>query len=174
MDGIFGVGVAEVLIIGLVLFVIGGPENTAKWARELGRWVRKGREMWAEVMAQLENELGEDGKEIVDAAREVGQEVRGLRSATSPRGVMRSALGAELKSAESELKNPLAPPPATKKDNQGVTAGDPKPISDTANAASEVGEASGSDAAPDSADQKPARKSGSVYSAWVQPNDTSD
>ena len=33
MDGIFGVGLAEMLIIGLALFVIGGPENTAKWAR---------------------------------------------------------------------------------------------------------------------------------------------
>ena len=43
MDGIFGVGLAEMLIIGLVLFIIGGPENSAKWARELGRFVRLAR-----------------------------------------------------------------------------------------------------------------------------------
>lgn len=100
MDGIFGVGVAEVIVIGLVLFIIGGPENTAKWARELGRWVRKAREAWSDVMAQLEDELGDEGKELVDAAREVGQEVRGLRSMNPTRGVIAKALETDLKITE--------------------------------------------------------------------------
>ena len=45
MDGIFGIGVAEMLIIALALFVIGGPENTAKWARRR-RVMRQVREAW--------------------------------------------------------------------------------------------------------------------------------
>ena len=44
MDGIFGVGLAEMLIIGLALFVVGGPKNTAKWAREMGKMVRQVRQ----------------------------------------------------------------------------------------------------------------------------------
>ena len=76
MDGIFGVGLAEILIVGLALFVVGGPKNTAKWARDLGRMVRKAREAWAQVMAEMEAELGPEGKEIMDAARELGKGAR--------------------------------------------------------------------------------------------------
>lgn len=110
MDGIFGVGVAEVIVIGLVLFIIGGPENTAKWARELGRWVRKAREAWSDVMTQLEDELGDEGKELVDAAREVGQEVRGLRSMNPTRGAIARALEADLKITESKTSESTAKP----------------------------------------------------------------
>jgi len=173
MDGIFGVGIAEIIIIGLVLFIIGGPENTAKWARELGRWVRKGREVWADVMAQLENELGDDGKDIVDAAREVGQEMRELRSMTSPRGVMRSTLGAELKEVESDLKNPLAPPSVAQKKADGVSADAPKPLSTAANQNSDGAAGDEMVADPD-IDTNPVQKSGSMYTAWMPPDKTSE
>lgn len=76
MDGIFGIGIAEMLIIALVLFIIGGPTNTAKWARELGRFVRQARQTWAQTLAELEREMGPEGKEIFDAARELGQGAR--------------------------------------------------------------------------------------------------
>jgi Sec-independent protein translocase protein TatA len=76
MDGIFGIGLAEMLIIALVLFLIGGPANTAKWARDLGRFVGKARQMWVETLAGLEREIGPEGKEIMDAARELGQGAR--------------------------------------------------------------------------------------------------
>ncbi len=90
MDGIFGVGLAEMLIIGLVLFIIGGPENTARWARELGRFVRRAREEWAKVVRELEGELGQEGREAFDALRELGQEVREVRQL--PQQVMREAI----------------------------------------------------------------------------------
>jgi Sec-independent protein translocase protein TatA len=84
MDGIFGVGVAEMLIIGLALFVIGGPKNTAKWARELGHMIRQVRQAWSQVMADLENELGPEGKELMDTARELGQGAREVSSMARP------------------------------------------------------------------------------------------
>jgi Sec-independent protein translocase protein TatA len=80
MNGIFGVGIAEVFIVLIALFVIGGPENTAKWAREMGRQVRKLREAWAQIMAEMEDELGPEGKEIMDAARELGKGAREARN----------------------------------------------------------------------------------------------
>ena len=76
MDGIFGIGLAEMVIIALVLFIIGGPANTAKWARDLGRFVGKARRMWVETLAGLEREIGPEGKEIMDAARDLGQGAR--------------------------------------------------------------------------------------------------
>jgi Sec-independent protein translocase protein TatA len=82
MDGIFGVGVGELLIVMLVLFVVGGPKNTAKWARELGGLVRQVRLAWAQVMADMEKELGPEGKELMDTARELGQGVRDVATAS--------------------------------------------------------------------------------------------
>jgi len=93
MDGIFGVGLAEMLIIGLVLFIIGGPENSARWARELGRFVRRARQEWAKIVSELEGELGTDGREAIEALRELGQEVREVR--TLPQQVVRDALTLE-------------------------------------------------------------------------------
>ncbi len=92
MDGIFGVGLAEMLIVGLALFIIGGPKNTAKWARELGRYVRMAREAWAQVLADMENELGPEGKELMDAARELGQGAREVSKMTPTRQLMNETL----------------------------------------------------------------------------------
>lgn len=91
MDGIFGVGLAELIIIGLALFIIGGPENSAKWARELGRTVRKVRTAWAEIMADMEQELGPEGKELMDVTRELNQAAQQLRSASPARHALRDA-----------------------------------------------------------------------------------
>lgn len=88
MDGIFGVGITEMVIIALVLFVVGGPENTAKWARQAGRFVRQMREMWAEFMKDIESELGPEGKELMDVTRELGQGAADLRRSTSPRRLL--------------------------------------------------------------------------------------
>jgi Sec-independent protein translocase protein TatA len=88
MDGIFGVGVSELLIVVLVLFVIGGPKNTAKWARELGRMIRQVRLAWAQVVADMEKELGPEGKELMDTARELGQGVRDVATASPAKHLM--------------------------------------------------------------------------------------
>lgn len=88
MDGIFGIGLAEMVIIALVLFIIGGPANTAKWARELGRFVRKAHQMWAEALADLEQEIGPEGKEIMDAARELGHGARDVTRMNPTRQLM--------------------------------------------------------------------------------------
>jgi Sec-independent protein translocase protein TatA len=88
MDGIFGIGVPEMMIILLVLFIVGGPKNSAKWAREAGRMVRKARNMWQTVMAEVESELGPDGKELVDATRELGDSLREIKGVTNPTSMM--------------------------------------------------------------------------------------
>jgi Sec-independent protein translocase protein TatA len=111
MDGIFGVGLAEMLIIGLALFVIGGPKNSAKWAREMGKMVRQVRQAWASVMADLENELGPEGKELMDAARELGQGTREVASMGRPTrllGETMKMVGSSL-DVEANVAKPAAP-----------------------------------------------------------------
>ncbi len=88
MDGIFGIGLAEMIIIALVLFIIGGPENATKWARELGRTVRKVREAWSRMVSEFEEDLGPEGKELMDATRELGKDFQDIRRVSSPRGLM--------------------------------------------------------------------------------------
>jgi Sec-independent protein translocase protein TatA len=110
VEGIFGVGIAEILIIALALFVIGGPENTAKWARQMGRWVRQAREAWTHMMADMETELGPEGKEIMDAARELGRGARDLRSMNPTRRLMGETLRQVEASLELEADAPKALP----------------------------------------------------------------
>lgn len=114
MDGIFGVGITEMIIIALVLFVVGGPENTAKWARQAGRVVRQLREMWAEFMKDIESELGPEGKELMDVTRELGQGAADLRRSTSPRRLLSESARAmdALARDEAPAARPSAPPAA--------------------------------------------------------------
>lgn len=106
MDGIFGVGVSEIIIVLLILFVVGGPENTVKWARELGRWIRKARQMWTSVVKELESDLGEDGKEILDAARELGKGVQDIRTMQPARKLL-SETSHAVEEIASELEAPV-------------------------------------------------------------------
>ena len=113
MDGIFGVGLAEMVIIALALFVIGGPENTAKWARQAGRAMRQVREAWAEFTKDLEKELGPEGKELMDVTRELGQGAAELRRSTSPRRLLsESAKAMEAMATRDETSAPRADQPA--------------------------------------------------------------
>lgn len=87
MEGIFGVGIAEVLLIGLVLFIIGGPENTVKWAGQLGRWVRKLREEFRKVWHEIEGDMDDETKEFVREMRSAADDMRSVRR--SSQNIMR-------------------------------------------------------------------------------------
>jgi len=90
MDGIFGIGFAELVIIALVLFIIGGPANTVKWARELGRTLRKARQLWQQTVAELEKDVP-GTQEVVDTMVELSQNVREITAA--PQRVISGTLG---------------------------------------------------------------------------------
>ncbi len=113
MDGIFGIGFAELLIIALVLFIIGGPTNTVKWARELGRTVRKARELWRQAMLELEKEVP-GTQEVVNTMVELSQNVREITAA--PQRVvgetLRMADNPPSSNAESQTAaQPISPAP---------------------------------------------------------------
>jgi Sec-independent protein translocase protein TatA len=85
MDGIFGIGIPEMIIIVLAILIIGGPRNAVKWSGDLGRMLRKLRIMWGQMMADLEKDLGPEGKELMSATRDLTRNVQELRSSANPR-----------------------------------------------------------------------------------------
>ncbi|HLA44755.1 MAG TPA: hypothetical protein VJZ27_15025 [Aggregatilineales bacterium] len=124
MDGIFGVGIGEVLIIILVVVVIGGPQNAIKWSRDLGRMLRQAREIWQQMMKDLEKDLGEDGKEIMKATRDLTQNINNIRSQTSPRRLTRQAtkmIEQATDEADQSLKEALSETDAALKGKKSFT-----------------------------------------------------
>lgn len=119
MDGIFGVGLAEMLIIVVVILVIGGPKNAVKWARDLGVMLSKVRKMWSAMVKELEKEMGDDAKELVKVSQELRQNVVDIR--TAPQKVIREAakmIDETQKETKAALQLPststaaITPPPA--------------------------------------------------------------
>lgn len=58
---IFGIGGFEVALVIIIALVVAGPGRMAVWARTLGRWVTKMRQLWGVTAAQLQRELDDAG-----------------------------------------------------------------------------------------------------------------
>lgn len=58
---IFGIGGFEVALVIIIALVVAGPGRMAVWARTLGRWVSKMRQLWGVTAAQLQRELDDAG-----------------------------------------------------------------------------------------------------------------
>ena len=109
MDGIFGVGIGEVLIIILVVVVIGGPQNTLKDIKML-----KIKNLHASI----------DGKEIMKATRDLTQNINNIRSQTSPRRLTRQAtkmIEQATDEADQSLKEALSETDAALKGKKSFT-----------------------------------------------------
>ena len=62
----FGIGMQEMVIIGLIVLVIFGPKKLPSMARDVGRFVSDARRSVEEFKEDLvsENSEGEDGQEL--------------------------------------------------------------------------------------------------------------
>lgn len=105
MDGIFGVGIGEMIVIALTILVIGGPTRSREWARQAGRMLFRLRSEFNKVMANLEKELGPDGKELLDTSRQLGKGIQEIRSTVDPR----RAIGSLDKMVKDSIKEPEVP-----------------------------------------------------------------
>lgn len=72
----FDVSFVELAVIALVALIVLGPEKLPRAARTVGFWVRKARQSWYSVRAELERELATE--EMKRSAQEARQEIRGL------------------------------------------------------------------------------------------------
>jgi Sec-independent protein translocase protein TatA len=117
---LFGIGVPEMIIIGLVIVLVAGPRRSAIWAREIGRYVGQFREYVGELMKEFEDELGQDGKEFVDAAREIRNTANEVRNLARP-GQQLSSLTKLVEDMEPINKESEEPTDNGKKTYEGWT-----------------------------------------------------
>ena len=90
----FGIGMQEMVIVGLLFLVIFGPSKLPDMARDLGRFVNEARRSVEEFKEDLVSEE-EDGKEPrkggdPEASREPEENVRGEEGAAIDRSAQRT------------------------------------------------------------------------------------
>jgi len=78
MDGFFGIGAWEMLVIAAIALIVLGPKQMILMSRKAGEYLRQFRELWTQLSAAWQKELdGIDGRNVV---AEVSQEIQGLKS----------------------------------------------------------------------------------------------
>ena len=99
----FDVSFVELAVIALVALLVLGPEKLPRAARTVGFWMRKARQSWYSVRAELERELATE--EMKRSAKEAREELRSLtRELVSATQVPEPATKPE--------PQPAQPPPA--------------------------------------------------------------
>jgi sec-independent protein translocase protein TatB len=81
---VFGVNGGEFLVLILVLLLVVGPERLPRYAEQLGGWVRQARVFLREAKARVDEELGDEVKDVDWAALDPRQ--------YDPRRIVREAL----------------------------------------------------------------------------------
>lgn len=89
MNGtIFGVGPLEVLVIGIVILLVFGPERLPELTRGLGTALRRLRETYVSFTQEFRGELEPIAQDIDAVTREIRQEVEAIRQATDIRTIL--------------------------------------------------------------------------------------
>lgn len=84
MNGtIFGMGLPEVLAIAILTLLVFGPDRLPGLMRNFGRSVRKMREIYATLSAEINKELGPYAREINEATRELREDINSIREVTN-------------------------------------------------------------------------------------------
>lgn len=85
---IFGVGAAELILIGLVIMVVAGPRRSAVWARQAGIYLRQFQQAWQNMWKDIKTDLGPEGEELVKTAQELQKTASDFRRVASPRNLV--------------------------------------------------------------------------------------
>jgi Tat protein translocase TatB subunit len=89
MNGtIFGVGPMEVLVIGILILLIFGPERLPELTRGLGTALRRLRETYVAFTQEFRGELEPIAQDIDEVTREIRQEVDAIRQAADIRTIL--------------------------------------------------------------------------------------
>ena len=89
MNGtLFGMGLPEILAIAVLTLLVFGPDRLPGLMRNFGRSVRKMREVYTALSAEVQKELGPYAKEIDDATRDLRKDINSIREITDVRNLI--------------------------------------------------------------------------------------
>jgi sec-independent protein translocase protein TatB len=90
MNGtIFGIGPLEVLVVGILILLVFGPERLPELTRGLGMALRRLRETYVAFTAEFRGELEPIASEFDEVTREIRQEVDAIREAADIRSILK-------------------------------------------------------------------------------------
>jgi sec-independent protein translocase protein TatB len=89
MNGtLFGMGLPEILAIAVLTLLVFGPDRLPGLMRNFGRGVRKMREVYTALSAEVQKELGPYAKEIDEATRDLRKDIDSIREITDVRNLI--------------------------------------------------------------------------------------
>ena len=89
MNGtILGIGPLEVLLIGILILLVFGPERLPEFARGLGKALRWLRETYVAFTQEFKGDLQPIAQDLDEVTRELRQEVQAIREAADIRAVL--------------------------------------------------------------------------------------
>jgi sec-independent protein translocase protein TatB len=89
MNGtILGIGPLEVLLIGILILLVFGPERLPEFARGLGKALRWLRETYVAFTQEFKDDLQPIAQDLDEVTRELRQEVQAIREAADIRAVL--------------------------------------------------------------------------------------
>jgi sec-independent protein translocase protein TatB len=89
MNGtIFGIGPLEVLVVGILILLIFGPERLPEFTRNIGTALRRLRETYVSFTQEFSGELQPIASDIDAVTREIRQEVEAIRQAADIRSIL--------------------------------------------------------------------------------------
>jgi sec-independent protein translocase protein TatB len=89
MNGtILGIGPLEVLLIGILILLVFGPERLPEFARGLGKALRRLRETYVAFTQEFKSDLQPIAQDLDEVTRELRQEVQAIREAADIRAVL--------------------------------------------------------------------------------------
>ena len=110
MNGIFGVGPLEVVVVLILVLLVFGPERLPELTRNLGSMIRRLRETYLQFVTEFRDELAPIATEIDAATRDLRQDLYAIREAADIRGLIPSITADEINPMKPLLAAP--PPPA--------------------------------------------------------------
>ncbi|HKI62797.1 MAG TPA: hypothetical protein VKA31_10930 [Mariprofundaceae bacterium] len=73
------IGLLELLVIGILLFVVVGPERMPEFFGQIGRWARHARNWWSKMQGEISHEVGQSAAPFKDIAEEMHENYSGLK-----------------------------------------------------------------------------------------------
>ncbi|TLS67593.1 hypothetical protein FE236_10990 [Mariprofundus erugo] len=77
------IGLFELLLIGIVLFVVVGPERMPEFLGQIGRWVRYGRSWMGHISSEIHREASDITRPVQDAGNQLKSELDHIKASAS-------------------------------------------------------------------------------------------